>query len=112
MSWPRDRTIVREIELPGSNIKELKESLPYQLDSFILFPEDVVYYDIHPSNSAEYGEKVFIFAIKKEDKAHRIYTQLAQSTEQKEFKELFTQLAHEEAEHRFGLEFEYDLVSF
>jgi len=66
LSWPRERTIVREIELPGSNIKELRESLPYQLDSFILFPEDEVYYDIHPSNSAEFGEKVFIFAIKKE----------------------------------------------
>ncbi|MCP4254696.1 MAG: hypothetical protein GY775_15095 [Candidatus Scalindua sp.] len=67
LSWPRERAIVREIEMPGSNIKEFKESLPYQLDSFILFPEDEVYYDIHPSNSAEYGEKVFIFAIKKED---------------------------------------------
>lgn len=67
LSWPRERTIVREIELPGSNIKELKESLSYQLDSFILFPEDEVYYDIFPSNSAEYGEKVFIFAIKKEE---------------------------------------------
>ncbi len=67
LSWPRDRTIVREIELPGSNIKELKESISYQLDSFILFPEDEVYYDIHPSNSVEYGEKVFIFAIKKEE---------------------------------------------
>ncbi len=43
LSWPRERTIVREIELPGSNIKELKESLSYQLDSFILFPEDEVY---------------------------------------------------------------------
>ena len=40
LSWPRERTIVREIELPESNIKELKESLSYQLDSFILFPED------------------------------------------------------------------------
>ena len=67
LSWPRDRTIVREIELPGSNIKDLKESLSCQLDSFILFPEDEVYYDIHPSNSAEYGEKVFLFAIKKEE---------------------------------------------
>jgi len=67
LSWPRERTIVREIELPGSNIKELKESLSYQLDSFILFPEDEVYYDIHPSISAEYGEKVFIFAVKREE---------------------------------------------
>ena len=67
LSWPRERTIVREIEMPESNIKEFRESLPYQLDSFILFPEDEVYYDIHPSNSTEYGEKVFIFAIKKEE---------------------------------------------
>ncbi len=67
LSWPRERTIVREIELPGSNIQELKDSLSCQLDSFILFPEDEVYYDIYPSNSVEYGEKVFIFAIKKEE---------------------------------------------
>ena len=67
LSWPRERTIVREIELPGSNIKELREAISYQLDSFILFPEDEVYYDIFTSNSAEYGEKVFIFAIKKEE---------------------------------------------
>jgi len=67
LSWPRERTIVREIELPGSNIKELREALSCQLDSFILFPEDEVYYDIFTSNSAEYGEKVFIFAIKKEE---------------------------------------------
>jgi len=67
LSWPRERTIVREIELPGSSINDLKESLSYQLDSFILFSEDEVYYDIYPSNSSEYGEKVFIFAIKKEE---------------------------------------------
>ena len=67
LSWPRERTIVREIELPGSNIKELRETLSYQLDSFILFTEDEVYYDIFTSNSAEYGEKVFVFAIKKEE---------------------------------------------
>lgn len=67
LSWPRERTIVREIELPGSSIKELKESLSYQLDSFVLFSENEVYYDILPSNSDEYGEKVFIFAVKKEE---------------------------------------------
>ncbi len=67
LSWPREKTIVREIELPGSSINDLRESLPYQLDSFILFSEDEVYYDVYPSNSAEYGEKVFIFAIKKEE---------------------------------------------
>ncbi len=67
LSWPREKTIVREIELPGSSINELKESISYQLDSFILFSEDEVYYDIYPSKSSEHGEKVFIFAIKKEE---------------------------------------------
>lgn len=67
LSWPRERTIVREIELPGLSLNDLRETLPYQLDSFILFSEDDVYYDIYPSNSAEYGEKVIIFAIKKEE---------------------------------------------
>ena len=67
LSWPRERTIVREIELPGSSINDLKESLSCQLDSFILFSEDDVYYDIYHSNSDEYGEKGFIFAIKKEE---------------------------------------------
>jgi len=67
LSWPRENTIVREIELPGSSINDLRESLSYQLDSFILYSEDDVYYDVYPSNSAEYGEKVFIFAVKKEE---------------------------------------------
>lgn len=67
LSWPREKTIVREIELPGSRIKELKESISYQLDSFILYSEDEVYYDLYPSISAEYGEKAIIFAIRKTD---------------------------------------------
>ena len=67
LSWPREKTIVREVELPGSSINELRESISYQLDSFILFSEDDVYYDIYPSKSSEHGEKVFIFAIKKEE---------------------------------------------
>ncbi len=67
LSWPRERTIVREIELPGSSINELKESISYQLDSFILFSENDVYYGMYPSNSSEYGEKTFIFAIKREE---------------------------------------------
>ncbi len=67
LSWPREKTIVREIELPGSSINELKESISYQLDSFILFSEDDVYYDIYPSNSSEYGDKAFLFAIKREE---------------------------------------------
>ncbi|MDR4497414.1 MAG: PilN domain-containing protein [Candidatus Scalindua sp.] len=67
LSWPREKTIVRELELPGSSIHELKKSISYQLDSFILYSESDVYYDIYPSISPGHGEKVFIFAIKREE---------------------------------------------
>ncbi len=67
LTWPRERTIVREIELPGSSINELRESIAYQLDSFVMFSADEIYYDIYQSNSNEYGEKAFIFAIKKDE---------------------------------------------
>ncbi|MCP4266864.1 MAG: PilN domain-containing protein [Candidatus Brocadiaceae bacterium] len=67
LSWPREKTIVREIELPGSSINELRESISYQLDSFVMFTEEEIYYDIYQSNSSDYGEKVFIFAIKRDE---------------------------------------------
>ncbi|GJQ59542.1 MAG: hypothetical protein SCALA701_23430 [Candidatus Scalindua sp.] len=67
LSWPREKTIVRELELPGSSISELKESISYQLDSFILYSESDVYYDVYPSISPEHGEKAFVFAIKREE---------------------------------------------
>jgi glycerophosphoryl diester phosphodiesterase len=56
--------------------------------------------------------ELLAYGIKREDKAHRFYTQLAQRSKQKVARELFTQLAQEEAHHRLTLEFEYDLESF
>jgi rubrerythrin len=56
--------------------------------------------------------ELLAYGIKREDKAHRFYTQLAQRSKQKVARELFTQLAQEEAHHRLSLEFEYDLESF
>lgn len=67
--------------------------------------------NLKPRTNMTYTE-LLAFAIKKEDKSHRLYTQLAQCTSKKDVKELFTQLAREEAQHRFSLEFEYDLASF
>lgn len=67
--------------------------------------------EVTPHANMTYKE-LLAFAIKKEDKAHRIYTQLAQCAKQKNVKELFTRLAHEEAQHRLGLELEYDLTFF
>ena len=67
--------------------------------------------DSKPHADMTYTE-LLAFAIKKEDKAHKLYSRLAQCTRKKDIKEVFTQLAQEEAHHRFSLEFEYDLASF
>ena len=57
-------------------------------------------------------KELLAYGIKKEDKAHKLYTRLAELTNRKDVKELLSQLAHEEAQHRLRLEFEYDVASF
>lgn len=65
LSIPRELTIFREIECPYSNLKELREALQYQLDSFIPFGNEDVYFDIHPLSQVKHNVKVLIVAIKK-----------------------------------------------
>lgn len=65
LSLPRELTIFREIECPHSNLKELREALQYQLDSFIPFGNEDVYFDIHPLSQVKHNVKVLIVAIKK-----------------------------------------------
>src|SRR3990167_10023640 len=47
LSLPRELAIIRETTCPYSNLKELREALRYQLDSFIPFSSEDVYFDIH-----------------------------------------------------------------
>ncbi|HHT9159030.1 MAG TPA: PilN domain-containing protein [Candidatus Brocadiaceae bacterium] len=65
LSLPRDIAIVREIDYPHSNLRELREALGYQLDSFIPFKNEDVYFDIHPVSQARHETKVLIVAVKK-----------------------------------------------
>lgn len=69
LSWPREQTIVREIHYPHSNLKELREALAYQLDSFIPFGNEDVYFDMHFDPhvvSQTMGDtRVLIVAVKK-----------------------------------------------
>ncbi len=65
LSWPRGSTIVREIDFPNTNIRELKEALGYQLESFIPFNNDDVYFDIHALYRIGQDTKVLIVAVKK-----------------------------------------------
>lgn len=47
-------------------------------------------------------------AMKREEKAHNLYTTLASNTNEPELKRLFEMLAQEEAKHKLALEKEYD----
>ncbi len=65
LSLPRELAIIRETTCPYSNLKELKEALRYQLDSFIPFSSEDVYFDIHSLSQNRHETKVLIVAIKK-----------------------------------------------
>jgi rubrerythrin len=57
-------------------------------------------------------KELLAYAIKQEDAAQRLYSQMAQLAKQDDVKELFTLLAQEEAQHKLNLEIEYDLATF
>ena len=65
LSVPRELAIIREIDCPYSNLKELKEALTYQLDSFIPFSNEDVYFDIQTISYNTHETKVIIVAVKK-----------------------------------------------
>lgn len=53
-------------------------------------------------------QEVLILAIKREEKAHQLYSDLAENINDSEVKKLFQLLAQEEAKHKLSLETEYD----
>ena len=53
-------------------------------------------------------QDILVVAMKREEKAHNLYTTLASNTEDAELKQLFEFLAQEEAGHKLSLEREYD----
>ena len=65
LSLPKELAIIRETTCPYSNLKELREALRYQLDSFIPFSSEDVYFDIHSISQNRHETKVLIVAIKK-----------------------------------------------
>lgn len=65
LSLPRELAIIRETTCPYSNLKELREALRYQLDSFIPFSNEDVYFDIHSLSQNRHDTKILIVAIKK-----------------------------------------------
>jgi rubrerythrin len=57
-------------------------------------------------------KELLAYAIKQEDAAQRLYSQMAQLAKQDDVKELFTLLAQYEDQLKLFLEIEYDLATF
>jgi hypothetical protein len=65
--------------------------------------------DIKLHRNMSYKE-LLAYAIKKENQAYRLYSQLANSAKEPVIGQMFAHLAQEEAQHKLKLEIEYDLT--
>ncbi len=65
--------------------------------------------DIQPTENMKYQD-ILTLAMKKEKAAFMLYTDLADSVDSPEAKQLFTVLAQQEAKHKLRFELEYDNV--
>jgi rubrerythrin len=57
-------------------------------------------------------QELLAFALMKENESYQLYTQMAMLAGDEIIREVFTQLAQEEAQHKLKLEIEYDLTTF
>jgi len=55
--------------------------------------------------------ELLVFAIKKEDSAHRLYAAMASIFSEPDLKDIFNNLAEEEAAHKRRFEIEYDSIT-
>ena len=67
--------------------------------------------DVAPHTNMTYAE-ILALAMKREEAAHRLYTNLASIAHTRELRRIFIELAREEAEHKLRFEVEYDWEMF
>lgn len=67
--------------------------------------------DIEPDVKMDYLE-MLVVGMKREERARRLYTNLASISLNRQIRDMFTQLAHEEASHKLRFEIEYELMTF
>ena len=79
--------------IPVEKVPDLKIS---QYTEDVLFSPDLEY------------RQILIVAMKKEEAAHRLYSDMAKMTDEPKLAKLFDILAQEEAKHKLKLESEYD----
>ena len=66
---------------------------------------------IEPHSKMSYVD-MLVVGMKKEETSRKLYSDLARLTQKQELKEIFLNLAQEEAEHKLRFEIEYDLMTF
>jgi rubrerythrin len=67
--------------------------------------------EIEPDAKMDYIE-MLVMGMKREEQARRLYTNLASVVLNRKIKDIFTQLAYEEAGHKLRFEIEYELMTF
>jgi len=67
--------------------------------------------DVIPDAKMSYID-LLVVAMKKEEAAHKLYTDLARIAQEQKVRDIFLKLAQEEANHKLRFEIEYDLTTF
>ncbi len=67
--------------------------------------------DVEPEANLTYA-KALLVAMQREKQAFQFYTDLASMSQDPQTRNVFMELAQEEAEHKLRLEIEYDLTTF
>ena len=91
--------ILENIRNKGFKEIEIKEVTDLHISDYIV--------DVEPSEDMNYQD-ILIIAMKKEEKANKLYNEMANNFPDTELEQLFRRLAAEEAEHKLKFEKLYD----
>jgi rubrerythrin len=91
--------ILENIRNKGFKEIEIKEVTDLHISDYIV--------DLEPSEDMNYQD-ILIIAMKKEEKANKLYNEMANNFPDTELEQLFRRLAAEEAEHKLKFEKLYD----
>jgi len=92
-----------------ARLAEIREKGIHKMDSEALTDMKISDYlvSIKPSPGMNYSDAL-VLAIKRENAAFKLYTDLSERTPDNEMKSLFMSLAIEESKHKLRFELEYD----
>ena len=88
-----------EVKVSGATVFGTTRIVDMKLSDYLV--------DVKPKPDMSYQEAL-ILAMKKEKAAFKLYTALAERTQQLEMQEMFRHLAMEESKHKIRFEIEYD----